>query len=163
MDFFGSILFGIQSASVRISRFMFLAKFGEFSATISSSIFQSCFLSPFLPGLQWCECRIFCYSFSRLSVTLVRQGKGGCHLTVPSGDNSPDFPLGLHWYLREGFVVTAGHRWGSGSTNSSRDCGGRSGSWLLGWCISPNSLLGLLWHHANGFWACGYRLTRTGV
>ena len=47
MDFFGSILFGIQSAS-RISRFTLLAKFGEFSATISSSIFSPAFfLLPF--------------------------------------------------------------------------------------------------------------------
>ena len=61
MDYFGSILFGIQSPSW-ISRFMFLAKLREFSATISSSIFQPCLLSPLLPGLQWHECRIFCYS-----------------------------------------------------------------------------------------------------
>lgn len=39
------------------------------------------------------------------------------------------FSLGLHGYLRQRFLVTTGHTWGSGSTNSSQDCGGEE--WLM--------------------------------
>ena len=60
------------------------------------------------------------------------------------------FPLGLHWHLWGGCLLLLVAGGSSGSTDSSRDWAGRRGSWLLCWWVSPNSLLGLLWHHASG-------------